>query len=94
MTSGSITENDAPTPGGWVVQIGAAPSESSARTMLSDASGKLGSLKNARSYVERFEKNGKIFFRARFIGFGGRDDAINVCNQLKQQKLSCLAMQS
>ncbi|WDR03411.1 SPOR domain-containing protein [Devosia algicola] len=94
MTSGSIAEIDTPTPGGWVVQIGAAPSEASARSMLSDATGKLASLKDARSYVERFEKSGKIFFRARFTGFGGRDDAINVCSQLKQQKLSCLAMQS
>lgn len=80
--------------GGWVVQIGAGPSEDSARAMLADAAGKAGTLSDFRSYVERFEKNGQTFFRARFVGFGGRDDATAMCNQLKQQNLSCLAMQS
>jgi D-alanyl-D-alanine carboxypeptidase len=80
-------------PGGWVVQIGAGPSEESARALLSDAAGKAGSLGDFRSYVERFEKNGQTFFRARFVGFGDRDDATAMCNQLKQQNMSCLAMQ-
>jgi D-alanyl-D-alanine carboxypeptidase len=84
----------APGIGGWIVQIGAAPSEASAQSMLSDATGRLGSLANYRAFVERFEKNGQIFYRARFSGFGGRDDASTVCNQLKEQDLSCLAMQS
>lgn len=95
MTSGSI--NTAETnvkPGGWVVQIGAGPSEDSARGLLADAAGKVGNLGDFRSYVERFEKNGQTFFRARFIGFGGRDDATAMCNRLKQQDMSCLAMQS
>ncbi|UJW86322.1 serine hydrolase [Devosia sp. SL43] len=95
MTSGSVQTADASVaPGGWVVQIGAGPSEESARAMLADAAGKAGSLGDFRSYVERFEKNGQVFFRARFVGFGGRDDATAMCNQLKQQNLSCLAMQS
>lgn len=95
MTSGSVqvAAADVP-PGGWVVQIGAGPSESSARAMLSDAAGKVGNLGDFRSYVERFEKNGQTFFRARFVGFGDRNDATAMCNQLKQQNMSCLAMQS
>jgi D-alanyl-D-alanine carboxypeptidase len=80
--------------GGWVVQIGAGPSEDSARAMLSDAAGKVGNLGDFRSYVERFEKNGQTFFRARFVGFGDRDAATAMCNRLKQQDMSCLAMQS
>lgn len=93
-TSGAVQTADAGLPpGGWVVQIGAGPSEESARAMLSDAAGKAGTLGDFRSYVERFEKNGKIFYRARFIGFGDRDDATAMCNQLKQQNMSCLAMQ-
>lgn len=91
MHSGSIA-NAAPL-GGWIVQIGAGPSEDSARAMLSDAAGKVGSLGDFRSYVERFEKNGQIFYRARFVGFGDRDAATNMCNQLKDQDLACLAMQ-
>lgn len=94
MTSGSVTQTAASEGvGGWVVQIGAGPSEDSARGMLVKASGKLATLNDFRSYVERFEKNGQVFYRARFIGFGGRDQATNVCNQLKQKNLSCLAMQ-
>ncbi|UXN72685.1 SPOR domain-containing protein [Devosia sp. A8/3-2] len=95
MTSGSVqvAAADVP-PGGWVVQIGAGPSEDSARAMLSDAAGKVGTLGDFRSYVERFEKNGQTFFRARFVGFGDRDGATAMCNQLKQQNLSCTAMQS
>jgi D-alanyl-D-alanine carboxypeptidase len=93
-TSGAVqTAEAAIPPGGWVVQIGAGPSEESARAMLSDAAGKAGSLGDFRSYVERFEKNGQTFYRARFVGFGDREDATAMCNQLKQQNLSCLAMQ-
>jgi len=95
LTSGSVQTADAgATPGGWVVQIGAGPSEDSARALLTDAAGKAGGLSDFRSYVERFEKNGSVFYRARFVGFGGRDDATAMCNQLKQQNLACLAMQS
>ncbi|MGV8854835.1 MAG: SPOR domain-containing protein [Devosia sp.] len=93
LTSGSVQSADAAA-GGWVVQIGAGPSEDSARAMLADAAGKAGHLNDFRSYVERFEKNGSVFYRARFIGFGDRDAAAAMCNQLKQQNLACLAMQS
>ena len=95
MTSGSVQQTAEATPiGGWVVQIGAGPSEDSARAMLSAAAGKVGNLGDFRSYVERFEKNGQVFYRARFVGFGDRDDATAMCNRLKQQDLACLAMQS
>lgn len=91
MHSGSVAD---PAPiSGWIVQIGAGPSEDSARSMLSDAAGKVGSLGDFRSYVERFEKNGQVFYRARFVGFGDRDAAADMCNRLKDQDLACLAMQ-
>ena len=94
LTSGAVdTADTGVTPGGWVVQIGAGPSEDSARAMLADAAGKVGTLGDFRSYVERFEKNGQIFYRARFVGFGDRDAATNMCNRLKDQNLACLALQ-
>ncbi len=83
-----------PAASGWIVQIGAAPTEMGANALISDASSRIGTLGGFRSYVERFEKNGQVFFRARFGGFGGREDAAGVCNQLKKAKMSCLAMQS
>ncbi|MDB5539180.1 MAG: D-alanyl-D-alanine carboxypeptidase [Devosia sp.] len=80
--------------GGWIVQIGAAPTEGGANSLISDASSKVGTLGGFHPYVERMEKNGQVFFRARFGGFGGREDAAGVCNELKRAKMSCLAMQS
>ncbi len=109
MTSGGISTQEAasagvpPTPvasvtspppaGGWIVQIGASPSQDGANQLLSDASGKIKSLIDLRPYVERFERNGQTFYRARFIGFGDRDQATGVCDALKRAKMSCLAMQ-
>lgn len=81
-------------PGSWIVQIGAAPTEDGANSLLSSASHKVSSLNDVRPYVERFDKNGQTYFRARFIGFGGRGEASTICDQLKKAKMSCLAMQS
>ena len=39
-------------------------------------------------------KDSLTIYRARFTGFGNRDDAAAMCNQLKKAKMSCLAMQS
>ena len=55
---------------------------------------KIDTLASFRSYVERFEKNGQVFFRARFGGFAAREDAASMCSELKKVKMSCLAMQS
>ncbi len=104
MTSGSVQQTAAAAPvaqampaalpKGWVVQIGAAPNEGGASSLLSDAAGKVGSLAGYAPFVERFDKDGQTFFRARFGGFSGQDAATEMCKQLKQAKLSCLAMQS
>jgi len=80
--------------GGWIVQIGAAPTEGGANQLITNASGKIDTLASFRAYVERFEKNGQVFFRARFGGFAAREDAASMCNELKKVKMSCLAMQS
>lgn len=92
MTSGTV-DTAGLEAGAWIVQIGAGPSEDSARSMLSDAAGKVGGLGDFRSYVERFEKNGQVFYRARFVGFGDRDGATAMCNRLKDADMACLAMQ-
>lgn len=79
---------------GWVVQIGATPTQNGAVGLLNDAAGTIADLGSFQPYVERFEKNGQVFYRARFVGFGDRDAAAEMCNQLKKAKMSCLAMQS
>jgi D-alanyl-D-alanine carboxypeptidase len=88
------TQHAAPVRGGWIVQVGAAPTETGAHSLISDAASRLSALGSAQSYIERVEKNGQTFFRARFGGFGGRDAATDACNELKKVKMSCLAMQS
>ena len=83
-----------PSKGTWIVQIGAAPTEAGATTLLDGAATNVAALGTMKSYVERFEKNGQVFYRARFAGFSGRGDATAMCNELKKAKMSCLAMQS
>ena len=84
----------APLPQGWIVQIGASPTEDGANGLIGNASGKVHSLGKFKGFVERFEKDGQTFFRARFGGFSGQSAANDMCKQLKQAKMSCLAMQS
>lgn len=90
----TVAAAETPAARGWVVQIGAAPTETGAVGLLTDAAGTVNQLTSFQAYVERFEKNGQVFFRARFAGFGDRDAATDMCNQLKKAKMSCLAMQS
>ncbi|HVX72644.1 MAG TPA: serine hydrolase [Devosia sp.] len=81
-------------PQGWIVQIGASPTQDGANGLLDAASSKIRSLGKFQSFVERFEKDGQVYFRARFSGFSGQSAANDMCKQLKQAKMSCLAMQS
>jgi D-alanyl-D-alanine carboxypeptidase len=83
----------APAPIGWVVQIGAAPSQDGAEGLLATATDKIDRLGGFQSYVERFDKNGQTYFRARFSGFGDRDDATSMCETIKRADMSCLAIQ-
>jgi D-alanyl-D-alanine carboxypeptidase len=80
--------------GGWAVQIGAPPTEEGAASLLTSAAGSVSGLGSFQPHIERFEKNGQTFYRARFVGFGGRADATAMCSELKKAKMSCLAMQS
>lgn len=97
-TSGAIGNEktaDSTAPGdSWTVQVGAAPSADGARQLLSNATGKVKSLIDLRTYVEKIERNGQTFYRARFIGFGDRNQATQMCATLKKENMSCLAMQS
>lgn len=99
MTSGAINNtpqalNATPALSVWVVQIGAPPSEGAAQNLLLDAKSRIAGLGDFRPYVEKFEKTGQTFFRARFTGFAERAHAISMCEQIKQNNMSCLAVQS
>lgn len=90
MTSGAVGNTKSKS---WIVQIGAPPSVTAAHGLLSEAVTQIASLSNFRSFIEPAKKNGQIFYRARFAGFGDHNQARTVCNQLKQKNMSCLAMQ-
>ena len=92
LTSGSVDKPAADDT--WVVQIGASASETGAQSLLKDAVATIDNLSDFRSFVETTEKNGQVFYRARFAGFGDRDQARTICEKLKQKNMSCLAMQS
>ncbi len=93
MNSGSIAPAST-VETGWVIQIGAAPTEDGARSLLRDATLELSELTDLRPYVEQTVSSGQTYYRARFSGFAGRDEAQNICNQIKQNNMSCLAVQS
>ncbi len=81
-------------PDGWAVQIGSSPSQGDAFAALvragKDASGILG---NASAFIEEYDNKGTTYYRARFGGFGSKDQAWNACNALKKQKIDCFAAQ-
>lgn len=93
MNSSSI-ETAALVETSWVIQIGAAQTEDGARDLLQDATTQLTALTDLRPYVEQTVSSGQTYYRARFSGFAGRDEAQNICNQIKQNNMSCLAVQS
>jgi D-alanyl-D-alanine carboxypeptidase len=79
--------------GGWMVQIAAAESEAGANALLEKARSKAGkAVGSASNFVEQTEKNGQTLHRARFAGFGSQQAAVNACNALKKQKVSCFAV--
>lgn len=88
-----VTTSSANISGGWAIQIGSLPTANQATEMLSkaaSASGRL--LANATPHTETFQKNGTVFYRARFTGFNSKDAAWKACNALKKQKFGCYAI--
>ena len=78
------------TAGSWLVQIGAAPSETNANELLGDAVEQIEGLAGHRQIVERFESRGATYFRARLGGFATRDEAAGACADLEQSGFPCL----
>ncbi len=80
--------------GGWMVQVGAFPDEGEAKQRLTAAQSKANSLLGkANPFTERVEKNHKPLFRARFAGLE-KDQAENVCKNLKRSEIPCIVMKN
>lgn len=95
MTSGAIGNAGSNAPvQNWIVQIGATHNEGDARNLIGDATRKIGILANYRPFVEPTQKNGQVFYRARFAGFANQTQAAAMCDVMKKQQMSCLAVKS
>jgi D-alanyl-D-alanine carboxypeptidase len=93
MTASVAKEPEQASPGGWMVQIAAAESVDGANALLEKARAKGGkAVGSASNFVQQTEKNGQTLHRARFAGFGSQQAAVNACNALKKQKISCFAV--
>lgn len=80
---------------GWVIQLAATGDENSAKVILDNAKSKSGKvLVQAEPFTEKFERDGSIFYRARFSGFAERKDALSACSSLKKSGFSCFASRS
>ncbi len=79
-------------PSGWVVQVGASPDQKEALTLL-DKAKKVGgaSIQRAQPFTMAFVKDGQKFYRARFGGFKGQDQAVAACKYLKKKGVGCWA---
>ncbi len=80
-------------PSGWAVQVASSPSEIEARAFLAKTN-KLapGVLSDASGFTMAFNKDGVTYYRARYGGFGSKNDAWSACNALKKKKLDCYAV--
>ncbi|TKT76948.1 D-alanyl-D-alanine carboxypeptidase [Aquamicrobium sp. LC103] len=79
---------------GWVIQVASSPSEREAKAFLESTTQKAsGLLANATAFTETFDNKGTTFFRARFGGFGSKNEAWNACGALKKKKIDCYAVQ-
>ena len=82
-----------PATGRWQVQIAATPTAQAAKDLLSAAQSKAGNaLANASPYTEAVGKGSNTVYRARFVGFGSRDDANSACAALKRNDFDCLLL--
>ncbi|MFK3692712.1 D-alanyl-D-alanine carboxypeptidase [Agrobacterium tumefaciens] len=91
-TAPSVSPRAEAPQGGWVIQIGASPDESSARGLLQNAQEKGGAaLRSAKPFTVAYSKDGSQIYRARFGGFDGQNAAVNACNALKKKGVSCWA---
>ena len=81
-------------PTGWAVQVASSPSEDEALAFLARTTEKAsGLLAKATAFTETFDNKGTTFFRARYGGFGSKDEAWDTCNALKKKKIDCYAVQ-
>lgn len=80
---------------GWAVQIASSPSKAEATAALSSAAQKSkGILKASAGFTTTFDKDGTIYYRARFGGYASKASAWKACTSLKSRKIACYAVEN
>ncbi len=76
----------------WNIQIGAFPSQKSAKGRLANATAKASrNLRGKVAFTVEVRKNGSKFYRARFAGFN-RKSATRACRTLSRKGFGCFAL--
>jgi D-alanyl-D-alanine carboxypeptidase len=84
----------APT-GPFQVQIGAYQTQGEAERQLATVRQRAGSVLGAHAaHMSQVKRGDKVFFRARYVGFGAHDAAAGVCSALKRLDIDCLVMRA
>lgn len=79
--------------GEWIIQIGSMPSEAAARAVLSRATRKAPKLLGgASAFTESFQKDGNVYYRARYAGFDTKSEAWRTCDRLAREDMDCYAL--
>ena len=79
---------------GWAIQVGSMPTDSEAREMLEKAGRSASNLlSRMEPFTETFTKDGRVYHRARFGGFGSKSAAWNACGALKKAGIACYAIE-
>lgn len=88
-----MVETSSTIPSGWVIQVASLLSDGEARSFLDRTSREAGSiLANARPFTEKFDKDGTLYWRARYAGFGSKNEARGACKALKARDIACYAV--
>lgn len=75
---------------GWVIQLGALPSEAAAVARLEEArSLEVALLANAAPYTETVTVGGTVYHRARFSGFATAEAAQSACTRFQSHGIDC-----
>ncbi len=78
---------------GWIIQIGAMPTERDALDLINQARSKASrTLNDVSPYTETVAKGETTLWRARFAGFRSKKTAWAACAQLERKDFSCLAL--
>lgn len=100
MDAAAIEQGDGDTdvallPSAWQIQIGALPSQATAKALLGKAQKFVRSIHGeAAGQIMQTEANGATLYRVRFDGFEDAKAAGKACATLKRQKFDCITVKA